>query len=321
MRMMAYNKQENIFYSDFDRDFLRQRLADKDLLFWVDIFTPTPEHMTILKDVFNFHSLAIEDATSKIERPKIDEYDTYIYMVLQVPLKVNQTKKLENGVVSIFLGKNFIVTVHEINFTPIKKIFNSFVENKKISSKDSGDLLHKLIDTLMDYCLPIADEIYKSISVLEDKVLDSLDKNSIADILILKRNTLLCKNILKPEIVLLRKLEQTDLKYISDEMEVYFGDIVDHAEKVSDILGTCLELIESLYQSYQSLMSNKINDVMRILTTISVIIMPLTLISGIYGMNINLPFQTSEYAFIIVIEAMLFISLVMLIFFRKKDWI
>ncbi len=321
MRIIAYNKQENKFYCDFDKKFLTEHLPDKDLLFWVDIFSTTPDNLSILKDIFNFHPLAIEDATSKIERPKIDEYETYIFMVLQVPLKVAVSKKLENGVVSIFLGKNFVVTVHEINFTPIKKIFNLFVEQKKMNCRDSGDLLHKIIDTTTDYCFPIAEEIYKNISILEEKVFDSLDKNSIADILILKRNALLCKNILRPEIYLFRKLEQTDLKYISDEMEVFFGDIVDHAEKISDMLSTCLELIESLFQSYQSLMSNKINDVMRILTTISVIIMPLTLISGIYGMNINLPFQNSEYAFIIVVEMMLAITLIMLVFFRKKDWI
>ncbi|HPG29349.1 MAG TPA: magnesium/cobalt transporter CorA [bacterium] len=321
MRIIGYNLEEKIFSPDIDRKFLSEKLGDKDFLFWVDIFTPTPENMSILKDVFNFHFLAIEDATSKIERPKMDEFENYIFLVMQVPLEISANKKLETGVISIFLGKNYVVTVHEMNFTPIKKIFNDFIKNRNIDCIDSGDLLHTILDTLIDYSFPIAERIHKNIGVIEEKILDSLDKNSISEILILKRNLLLFKNILKPEITLLKKLELTDLKYISEAMEIYFGDIVDHSEKIYDMIETCLELIESLYQSYQALMDIRRNDIMKMLTIISVIFMPLTLISGIYGMNINLPFQNSEHAFIIIMEIMLFIILVMMILFRKKDWL
>ncbi|MBP7652279.1 magnesium/cobalt transporter CorA [Candidatus Dependentiae bacterium] len=321
MRIIGYNIPGNIFYTDIDKKFLSEKIGDKDFLFWVDIFTPAPENLAILKDVFNFHFLAIEDATSKIERPKMDEFDNFIFLVMQVPLEISANKKLETGVISIFVGRNYVVTVHEMNFTPIKKIFNDYVKNNKIDCVDSADLLHTILDTLIDYCIPVAEKINKSISIIEEKILDSLDKNSISEILILRRNILLFKNILKPEITLLKKLELTDLKYISEDMEVYFGDIVDHSEKIFDMLETSKELIESLYQSYDALMDIRRNDIMKMLTIISVIFMPLTLISGIYGMNINLPFQNSTHAFVIVMEIMLFIILIMMVFFRKKDWL
>jgi magnesium transporter len=320
MKIIGYDLEEQKFYSDIDAEFLKKNINDKSILFWVDVFQPNKENMDLVKNIFNFHPLALEDATSKSERPKMDEFENYLFLVLQIPLKAPINKRLETCIVSIFLGKNYVVTIHDFNFMPIKSIFNSYLSKKAIDCEDSAELMHKIIDALIDSCFPIVEDLNKTISIMEAKIFDVLDKKAFSEILILKRNILMFKNILRPEMNLLKSLERKDLKYISDDLEVFFGDILDHAEKIFDILEMTQELIESLYDSYQSLMSNKINEIMKLLTIISVIMMPLTLISGIYGMNVRLPLSDSSNAFIIIVATMLLIVLLMLVYFRKKDW-
>jgi magnesium transporter len=277
--------------------------------------------MRFLREQFNFHPLDIEDCLSIIERPKLDEYDNYFFLVLHVPYFIKQTGRLVPFTVNIFTGNNFLVTVHRGLCKPIQEAFDYMLENKQILDKGSGYLLHKVIDSLIDYSFPMLNKIYRNIKDIEDAIFRKASSENVRNILLIRTNILTFRSIIFPQIKLLKTLEIKDMEFLTETLEVYFSDIVDHVEKIWDTLENYKELIEGVHDAHQSLLSNKINDIMRVLTIFSVIIMPLTLISGIYGMNVSLPLQNSSYVFIIIMSLMALISIGMLFYFKHKDWL
>ena len=277
--------------------------------------------MQFLLDNFHFHPLDIEDCLSIIERPKLDEYDDYFFLVMHIPLFVKETRRLSPFTVNIFIGRNFLVTVHHGLCKPIQDTYSSITENYEILTKGSGYLLHKVIDSLIDYDFPILNKIYRNIQNVENAIFKKVSNKNVRDILFIRTNILTFRNIIFPQRKILKTLEIKDMEFLIDELEVYFSDLVDHIEKIWDTLENYKELIEGVRDAHESLLSSKINDIMRILTIFSVVILPLTLISGIYGMNVSLPIGSTPFAFIIIMAAMIMISIGMLIYFKYKDWI
>jgi magnesium transporter len=296
-------------------------IKDSKYLIWIDIEDPDKENMRFLREQFNFHPLDIEDCLSIIERPKLDEYDNYFFLVLHIPYFIKQTGRLVPFTVNIFIGNNFLVTVHRGLCKPIQEAFDYMLENKQILDKGSGYLLHKVIDSLIDYSFPMLNKIYRNIKDIEDAIFRKASSENVRNILLIRTNILTFRSIIFPQIKLLKTLEIKDMEFLTETLEVYFSDIVDHVEKIWDTLENYKELIEGVHDAHQSLLSNKINDIMRVLTIFSVIIMPLTLISGIYGMNVSLPLQNSSYVFIIIMSLMALISIGMLFYFKHKDWL
>jgi magnesium transporter len=223
--------------------------------------------------------------------------------------------------VNIFIGNNFLVTVHRGLCKPIQDAFDYLTTNNQILEKGSGYLLHKVIDSLIDYNFPILNKIYRNIQDVEDAIFKKASSKNVKDILLIRTNILTFRNVIYPQRKLLKTLELKDMDFLIEALEVYFSDLVDHVEKIWDTLENYKELIEGVHDAHQSLLSNKINDIIRILTIFSVIILPLTLISGIYGMNISLPLGSHSFAFIIIVISMFIISIGMLVYFKYKDWI
>ena len=277
--------------------------------------------MQFLGNNFNFHPLDIEDCLSIIERPKLDEYDDYFFLVLHTPYFIKQTGRLVPFTVNIFIGNNFLVTVHRGLCKPIQDALDYLTENQQILDKGSGYLLHKVIDSLIDYNFPILNKIYRSIQNVEDSIFKKASSKNVRDILLIRTNILTFRNIIFPQRKLLKTLEIKDMEFLIEALEVYFSDLVDHVEKIWDTLENYKELIEGVHDAHQSLLSNKINDIMRILTIFSVVILPLTLISGIYGMNVTLPLGGFSFAFLVILISMIFIIIGMLIYFKHKDWL
>ena len=296
-------------------------INNADYLIWVDIENPSKENMQFLGNNFNFHPLDIEDCLSIIERPKLDEYDDYFFLVLHTPYFIKQTGRLVPFTVNIFIGNNFLVTVHRGLCKPIQDALDYLTENQQILDKGSGYLLHKVIDSLIDYNFPILNKIYRSIQNVEDSIFKKASSKNVRDILLIRTNILTFRNIIFPQRKLLKTLEIKDMEFLIEALEVYFSDLVDHVEKIWDTLENYKELIEGVHDAHQSLLSNKINDIMRILTIFSVVILPLTLISGIYGMNVSLPLGGFSFAFLVILISMIFIIIGMLIYFKHKDWL
>ncbi len=321
MKTLVYNKNEKKLLEKVTLKNIPSCINNPDYLIWADIENPSKENMQFLRHHFHFHPLDIEDCLSIIERPKLDEYDDYFFLVLHIPYFIKQTRRLVPFTVNIFIGNNFLVTVHRGLCKPIQNTFDYLTKNNQILEKGSGYLLHKVIDSLIDYNFPILNKIYRNIQDVEDAIFKKASSKNVQDILLIRTNILTFRNIIYPQRKLLKTLEIKDMDFLIEALEVYFSDLVDHVEKIWDTLENYKELIEGVHEAHQSLLSNKINDIMRILTIFSVIILPLTLISGIYGMNVSLPLGSHAFIFIIIVIGMILISIGMLVYFKYKDWI
>lgn len=320
MKTLVYDKKQKSLLRKFKQSDIASYINNPDFLVWFDIENPNKDTMHFLRDHFNFHPLDIEDCLSVIERPKLDEYDDYFFLVLHIPLFVKQTKRLIPFTVNIFIGNNFIVTVHQGLCKPIQTTYDHLLENLSILEKGSGYLLHSILDALIDYNFPILNRIYRNIQNVEDDIFKKPSTKNVRTILLIRTNILTFRNIVFPQRKLLKTLEIKDMDFLIEALEVYFSDLVDHIEKIWDTLENYKELVEGVHEAHQSLLSNKINDIMRTLTIFSVVILPLTLISGVYGMNIGLPLMSFPWVFFIILAIMIIISIGMLIYFKFKDW-
>ena len=321
METLVYNKTEKKLMERVTLKKIPSYINNPEYLLWTDIENPSKENMQFLIEHFHFHPLDIEDCLSIIERPKLDEYDDYFFLVMHIPFFIKQTRRLVPFTVNIFIGNNFLVTVHRGLCKPIQDTFEYLSKNNQILDKGSGYLLHKVVDSLIDYNFPILNKIYRNIQDIEDAIFKKASSKNVKEILLIRTNILTFRNIIYPQRKLLKTLEIKDMDFLIEALEVYFSDLVDHVEKIWDTLENYKELVEGVHDAHQSLLSNKINDIMRVLTIFSVVILPLTLISGIYGMNVSLPLGSHAFAFVIIVAMMFLISIGMLVYFKYKDWI
>jgi magnesium transporter len=320
LKTLVYDKKQKSVLRKFKQSDIVSYINNPDYLIWLDIENPNKNTMQFLRGHFNFHPLDIEDCLSVIERPKLDEYDDYFFLVLHIPLFIKQTRRLIPFTVNIFIGNNFLVTVHQGLCKPIQTTYDHLIEDQSILERGSGYLLHRILDALIDYNFPILNRIYRNIQNVEDDIFKKPSTKNVRTILLIRTNILTFRNIVFPQRKLLKTLEIKDMDFLIEALEVYFSDLVDHIEKIWDTLENYKELVEGVHEAHQSLLSNKINDIMRTLTIFSVVILPLTLISGVYGMNIGLPLMSFPWAFFIIIATMIIISIGMLIYFKFKDW-
>ncbi len=321
MKTLIYDRKKETINFDTPKKDMVALVGNANYIMWLDIDEPYKEDMDWLKENFNFHPLDLEDCISLIERPKIDLYEDYHFLVMHFPVFDKITRRLSPIQVNVFLGTNFLVTIRKGFIKSLNRTFENVSKDKELLHKGTDYLLHKVIDDLVDYCFPILEKIRSNIQNVENMVFDGATRQTIRDILIIKRNIILFKNILDPQIRILRRIEVRDSKFIAEELEVYFGDIVDHLQKIEDSLESYGEIIEGLQDAHQSLVSNRINEIMKILTIISIMMLPLTLISSVYGMNIMLPISKSPFAFLIIISIMILMALGMFVYFKIKHWI
>jgi len=292
---------------------------------WTNIEGPTTEDIEVLRRNFNFHPLDLEDCLSKIERPKIDEYDDYLFIVMHFPIYDHDREISQPAEIDFFIGASYLVTVHDGRVKPLLQLFEDCRAYEQTRRRHMGAgasrLLHSVIDKLVDYCFPILAKVDHNIQTIEDEVFVEHMRQIVQRISVIRRDIIALRRIIKPQLAIVANLENVDRPFIREDLDVYFGDIHDHLQKAWEELEDYREVLEGLSDTSESVISYRINDVMKLLTIISVVMLPLTLISGIYGMNIILPGTNSLWTFPIIIAAMGVIVLAMMIFFNKKDWL
>ncbi len=293
---------------------------------WTNITAVNEQDVKLLRAQHpNFHPLDLEDLLSRIERPKIDEYDDYLFVVMQFPVWDAASRVSRAAEVDLFIGEGFLVTVHEGVLKPLNMLFaqcqNDPDLRQKLMGRGASRLFYAVIDSLVDYILPILYKVDANIRAVEENLFTENLRQVIEDITLLRRDIIALRRIIRPQIAIVANLEKVDRAFIHEELDVYFGDIVDHLQKASDLLADHDEVITVLADSADTLASHRINEVIRILTVISVIMLPLTLISSVYGMNVDLPHDENPYAFIEIILLMGFIMVAMLTFFKRKKWL
>lgn len=296
-----------------------------DRVTWVNIEKPTVEDMDYLRQRYPFHPLDLEDCLSRIERPKIDEYDDYLFIIMQFPVFDASRRVSRPSEVDLFIGAGYLVTVHDGNLWPIAKLFDDCQADEQARQKHMGRgasrLLHDVIDRLVDYCFPILYKVDANIREIEEDIFTEQVPDVVREISWVRRDIITLQRIVKPQIAIVSNLEHKDRPFIREELDVYFGDVLDHLYKAWDTLEDHRDVIEGLSDTANTLTSYRINEVMKILTVISIIILPLTLVSGIYGMNIPLPLSGHPFSFAFILLLMVLMVGGMLLYFKKRRWL
>ena len=295
-------------------------------LTWVDITHPTEAETEYLAEHYHFHPLDLDDCLSRIQRPKIDEYKDYLFLVFHFPVYRKESRVTNVAQLSVFIGKDYLITLHKGELKPLVKLFRECeIEEEARTehlSQGSGYLLYRIIDRLVDYCLPILNKIGANIELTEDNIFASRGMpRAIGDISMLRRDVISFRRIIWPMRAVIGSLEPKARRFTPMDLSPYFGDMVDHVDKIWDGLDEYKEIIEGLNDTHDSLATNRTNEVMRMLTIIATILLPLTVVASLYGMNIPLPFQNSPYSLVFVLVIWVAIVSGMLYFFRRHHWI
>src|SRR3989442_10599360 len=281
----------------------RTRLAelDADGLTWIHLDAPNLDEAQSLANRFDWHALDIEDVLSRRQRPKVDDYPEYLFGVLHFPVYDKAIQRLNAAELDFFLGPDYLVTLPNVELLPVTRLFQRCYEDAELRtqlfSKGSGRLLYEVLDDLFDYCFPILDKIAHKLDSIEDAMFEERAEDVVRDISNVKQEIISYRKIIKPERSTLRLLERRVERFLPEELELYFDDIVDAAERIWDLLDNYKEVVDGLEDTNESVISHRQNDVLRILTVFSVVLLPLTLITGIFGMNVHFPGFDTAAAF------------------------
>jgi len=305
---------------------LKTIIKNKDLFVWVDIYDADQvEIQKILKEICGFHYLTVESCLSFTAHPKVDEYDDYIFVIFHSLNYYECENRISTRELDAYIGKNFLVTYHYKVIECVDLLEKKLEKENKFIQKGSDILYYFLMDKMMDRYFVILEQMDRKISDLEDAVFN-MDTNSfnflLTEINALKKNTLLIRKIMVPQIKAIKEIFNSSTDIIQENHRVYYKDILDHLNKTSDMVNVNLDLIKGTFDTCSSLLSNKTNETMKVLTIIATIMMPLTFIVGLYGMNFRyMPELDWKYGYLLAIVFMAVIAISMLLFMKKKKWL
>src|SRR5581483_2414496 len=290
------------------------RLAEleSDGLTWIHLERPTHDEVSALAERFGWHPLDVEDVLSRRERPKVDQYTEaegggYLFAVLHFPVYDASVGRLNAGELDVFVGPNYVVTLPMVELRPVSRLFQRVTDNDELRhnlfSRGSGRLLYEILDDLYDYCFPILDKIGFKLGQIDEAIDDVAPraKERVRDIHKVKQEIISYRKIVRPQRPTIRQLERGVERFLPEELELYFDDIVDASERIWDLLDNYKEVVEALEDTNESLISHQQNDILYVLTIFSVVMLPLTVITGFFGQNVNFPGFDSTGGFVAMI--------------------
>jgi magnesium transporter len=302
-----------------------------DGLTWIHWGRPTHEEAQALSSRFDWHPLDVEDVLSRRQRPKVDVYteedSAYLFAVLHFPVYDKAIGRLNAGELDVFLGSDYLVTFPTVELRPVTLLFRRCYENedlrRNLFARGSGRLFYEVLDDLYDYCFPIVDKIGYKLELIDEQIDDVgvRAKDLVRDIHKAKQEIISYRKIIKPQRPTLRQLERGVERFLPEDLELYFDDIVDASERIWDMLDNYKEVVEALEDTNESLISHQQNDILYVLTIFSVVVLPLTFLTGLFGMNVNFPGFGSETAFWSILGSFVVLVGAMLGFFRHKRWL
>jgi magnesium transporter len=291
-------------------------------LTWVHLDSPTSEEAASLAERFGWHPLDVEDVLSKRQRPKVDEYEDYRFVVLHFPVYDKAVQRLNAGELDVFLGPDYLVTLPTVELLPVTRLFQRCTDDldlrESLFGKGTGYLLYHVLDDLFDYCFPILDKIGHKLDVIEDDIDEGRFAEIVRDISRVKQEIISYRKIVKPQRPTLRVLERHVERFLPEDLELYFDDLVDASERIWDLLDNYKEVVEALEATNEAALSHRQNDVLRVLTVFSVLLLPLTLIASVFGMNVAFPGEGTAAAFWVIVAVLVGVLSGLLAFFRLK---
>lgn len=304
----------------------RVELIDHGGIRWINIEKPGPAEESWLRENFDFHELDLEDVRSRNQRPKIDEYDDYLFIILHLAIFDKRVGRLNAAELDMFIGPDFIITLPNEELKPLEYIFERCKSHEETREQRMGQgtgfLLYTIVDDAFASFFPMLRKIgLKLDSIEEDIFEEGRSREVVRDISNVKQEIINFRKIIRPQRAVLRDLERVKSRFLSEDLEVYFEDIVDASERMWDMLENYKEVVEALEATNESVISHNVNDILRVLTIFSVFFLPLTLISGIFGMNNLIPGEQSALGFWLVIAGMVGVVGSMWWYFRKRGWL
>lgn len=289
--------------------------APAEGFYWIDADV---EDLELLQPLYNLHDLAVEDCLSEEDqRPKLEIYESHYFIVVN-SIRFDD-EEIFLRALNVFLGRNFIITVTKQKIHELR-VLKPILWEQEVSEPDR--FLYLLIDLVVDNYFSVGDRIEARIEKLEEDILMHTKKTHLSEIIGLRSEILWLKKMLGPQKEVINTLNKKDLRLIDDQLQKYFSDIYENAVKISETFETYRDLMGNLREAYQSSIANRANEIMRVFTAITTIFMPLTVITGIYGMNFdNIPEIHTRYGYYGVIAVMVTLGCGMLFIFRKKEWL
>jgi len=305
----------------------RVEIVEAPGLRWINIERPRAVDQAWLEERYEFHHLDYEDVYSRNQRPKIDEYDDYMFIVLHFPRYDKAVSRLNAAEVDIFVGPDYLITLPNEPLQPISYLFDRCRASEELRdqlfSKGAGYLLYKIVDDCVDASFPMLRKMGNKLERIEEDIFEGGERASeiVRDISNVKQEIINFRKVVRPQRAAFRDLERTKTRYIAEDLDIYFDDIVDASERIWDMLENYKEVVEGLEDTNESAISHRVNAVLRVLTAFSVIILPLTLIASVFGMNVRVPGEGSITAFWIIIVAMVATLIGMLLYFRRRGFL
>ena len=322
MRALLVCDTQGTFHSDLSPEDISEVLPDSKETIWLDIRDPTQQDIQLLRDEFSFHPLAIEDATRTHERPKVDAYDKYYLLVFYAAHYNKESGHLEIEPLNLFVGPNFLVSVHKGAIPQIDQTLARWKQANSPISSSVGALLYALLDAVVDDYFPLMDDIADKVEDLEDQIFAQFSEEAIQSIFALKKDLLRLRRVVAPERDVLNVLLRRELPVFQPQDVAYLQDVYDHIVRVSDIVDTYRDLLSSALDSFLSLQSNRLNQIVKVLTITSIVLMADALIAGIYGMNFEfMPELQWPFGYPFALGMMVVVSVSLILVFRIKKWL
>lgn len=329
MEIFVYRQGAAQVEEGFTAEDLPELLDDNDNVVWVDFLGETPEQVeeakTVLLEVFKFHHLTVEDCIETRNQPKVEAFPSYIYFIVH-GIKPGETgpgnfvtKELDG-----YLGENFVVTFHDQRFRSVKTVKQQIRSSNFVCTRGAAYLLHQILDNIVDLYMPIVDDFDLEINALEERVfgLKKGDNAVLIEIMDLRRSVSRLRRISARQLEVLYRISHGEFPQIPEHILPFFRDVHDHLLRISDLSESYRDLVSGLFDIHFSVVANRNNDVMKTLTVLSSIILPLSLIAGIYGMNFeNMPELKSTYGYFATLGVMVVVAVLLLVYFWRKGWI
>jgi len=323
-----YRTQDGIIHTDLRTDQFPAALQDAQGLLWVDFADEPPEVCApILQETFAFHPLAVDDALEESHVPKVDDWDQYLYLTLHAIVFNHQEGEPVNTLeLDIFLGRGYLVTYRAQPIATVDRVWAACQQDERHWRKGTAHLLYKLADELVADYMPVIEQVDEAIDRIEDQIFDDPAPILLERLFTLKRALLRLRRIIAPQREVLNKLARGDYAAIEPESRVFFRDVYDHLVRQYDIAESLRDLVSNALDTYLSVVSNRMNDVMKILTIITTLFMPLSFLSGFFGMNFFQPVTpltvwTDRLVFGLTLATMVIMPIGMYLWMRRQAWI
>jgi magnesium transporter len=293
---------------------------------WLHLQNPRDEDLLQIQTNYNFHPLDIEDCKSYTQRPKVDIYDEYYFIILHFPHFDALKRSIRTKEVKIFWGKDYIITIGRSHWV-VEDLYNYYRQNPSASENlvatSSDAVLYNLLNRLINESYLLVARVGQEIDEVGRELLEWKAERTIDKISTIRRNIILLNTIFKPQLRVFHKFESGDIKGFeqTEDMEDYWGNILDVYQKMWDMIEDYEELTYSLSKTFDSVQANRTNQTMKVLTLISTILLPITFLSSVYGMNVELPFAENKYAFTLLMAMCLLIIIILIIYFKRKKWL